>query len=150
MQYIEKKHLVMHPDSNLSSVIHFFFFILNNLLSFSPHVRWCGFLNPGNFSLWNLESWVLESGIQLKESGILLKIGIQKPSSTDKDCNPVPGFRNPRGGIQNPRLSWIPLHGAILYFVNLYHRLLGVFHFTKCQWYLEVSFNFKLALFAAK
>ena len=150
MQYIEKKHLVMHPNSNLSSVIHFFFFILNNLLSFSPHVRWCGFLNPGNFSLWNLESWVLESGIQLKESGILLKIGIQKPSSTDKDCNPVPGIRNPRDGIQNPRLSWIPLHGAILYFVDLYHRLLGVFHFTNCQWYLEVSFNFKLALFAAK
>ena len=26
MQYIEKKHLVMHPNSNLSSVIHFFFF----------------------------------------------------------------------------------------------------------------------------
>ena len=22
------------------------------------------------------------------------------------------GIRNPQGGIQNPRLSWIPLHGA--------------------------------------
>ena len=26
--------------------------------------------------------------------------------------NPVLGIRNPQGGIQNPRLSWIPLHGA--------------------------------------
>ena len=44
----------------------------------SPHVRECGFRNPGNFGLWNPESWknfVVESGIlgyviQLKESGI--------------------------------------------------------------------------------
>ena len=39
----------------------------------------------------SLESWALESGMQLKETGILLKIGIQNPSSTDKDCDPVPG-----------------------------------------------------------
>ena len=29
--------------------------------------------------IWNLESWVLGSRIQLKESGIQLKIGIQNP-----------------------------------------------------------------------
>ena len=40
-------------------------------------------------------------------------IGIQNPGFNDKDWNPVPGIRNPRRGIQNPRLSWIPLHGAI-------------------------------------
>ena len=45
-------------------------------------------------------------------SGIPLTIGIRKPSSTDKDWNPVPGIRNPPRGIQNPRLSWIRLHGA--------------------------------------
>ena len=44
----------------------------------------------------------LESGIQLKESRIILTTGIQNPSSTDKDWNPV-------GGIHNPRLSWILL-----------------------------------------
>ena len=33
-------------------------------------------------------------------------------SSTDKDWNAVPGIRNPRRGIQNPRLTWIPLYGA--------------------------------------
>ena len=61
--------------------------------------------NPINFCLWNRES-----GKQLKESGIPLTIGIQNPSSTDKDWNPVPGIRNPRRGIQNPRLSWISLY----------------------------------------
>ena len=69
--------------------------------------------HPGNFCLWNPESWALESGIQLKESGIPLTIGIQNPSSTDKDWNPVPSIRNPRCGIQNSSLSWILLHGAI-------------------------------------
>ena len=41
--------------------------------------------HPGNFCLWNPESWGLESGIQLKESGILLKIGFQNPSFIDKE-----------------------------------------------------------------
>ena len=39
------------------------------------------------FYLGNLESWALESGIQLNESGILLMIGIR---------NPVPGIWNAR------------------------------------------------------
>ena len=44
-----------------------------------------------------VESWALESGIQVP----LKKI-----------WNPVIVIRNPRRGIHNPRLSWIPLHGA--------------------------------------
>ena len=75
----------------------------------------CGIRNLGKFYTLNLESWALEFGIQYKESGIPLTIGIHNPSSTDKDWNPLPGIRNPRYGIQNPRLSWIPLHGPILY-----------------------------------
>ena len=48
--------------------------------------------------------------MQLKESRIVLRIGIQNPSSTDKDWNQVAGIRNPRRDIiQKPRLSWIPL-----------------------------------------
>ena len=62
--------------------------------------------------MWNPESWALESGVQLKESGILLVIGIENPSSTDRDWNRVPGIRNPWRGIRNPRLSWILLHGV--------------------------------------
>ena len=42
---------------------------------------------------------LVESGIQLKQSGIRLTIGIRNPSSTHKDWNPVPGIRNPWCGI---------------------------------------------------
>ena len=55
---------------------------------------------------------LMESGTQLKESGMRLTIGIRNPSSTGKVRNLVPGIRNPGRGIQNPRLSWIPLHGV--------------------------------------
>ena len=50
----------------------------------------CGIRNPGGFEFGIPESWALESGIQLKESGILLTIGVQNPSSKVKDWNPVP------------------------------------------------------------
>ena len=45
------------------------------------------------FFWWNPESWALESGIQLKESGAQLTIGIRTPSSSYKEQNPVPGIR---------------------------------------------------------
>ena len=52
------------------------------------------------------------------ESGILgfgirkTALGIQNPSTTDKDWNQVPGFWNPWHRIQNPKLSWSPFQGA--------------------------------------
>ena len=52
-------------------------------------------------------SWALESGIQFKESGIPLTIGIQNPSSTDKDWNPVSGIWNLESGIHGVE-SYIP------------------------------------------
>ena len=76
-----------------------------------------GFRKPGKFCLWNQKSWALESGIQLKESGIPLTIGIRNPSSTDKYWNPVSEiWTDPRRRIQNLRLSWISLHGMIIVF----------------------------------
>ena len=51
-----------------------------------PPVKEFGFRDAGNFCLWNLESWVLESVIQLKRSGIL-DFGIWNPLTT--------GIRNP-------------------------------------------------------
>ena len=42
-------------------------------------------LESENFCLWNLESWTLESGIHLWESGIPPTIEIRNSSSTDKD-----------------------------------------------------------------
>ena len=66
----------------------------------SPHVRESGFWNPEKFGLWNRpkseKNLLVESGMQLiKKSGIPLAIGIQNPSSTDKEWNPVPAIRNP-------------------------------------------------------
>ena len=77
---------------------------------YSPHVRESGFRTRGNFRLWTdsgiqeillwiRDLWALDSGIQLRESGIQFRIGIRTA---------VPGIRNPRHGIQNTRLSWIP------------------------------------------
>ena len=60
----------------------------SSLSPYSPNVRESRFRNPGNFfpfsgirnhgkfCFWNTESWALESGIELKESGIPLTIGI--------------------------------------------------------------------------
>ena len=63
----------------------------------------CGIRNPGKFNgLWNLESWALESGLQLKQSGILLTIDL---------FFSVLGIWNPRHRIQYSGLSWVPLHG---------------------------------------
>ena len=78
--------------------------------------------NPEKLYFWNLESWVLESGIQLKESGIPLTIGIKDLSSGIR-------IRNPRRGIQNRGLPWIRSHG-----VN--HRLAKSHDFTT---YLTLS-----------
>ena len=61
-----------------------------------------------NFARGTLESWALESGIQLKESGISLTIGIQNPGSNDKYWNPAPVIRNPRC----PVIHWFRSEGV--------------------------------------
>ena len=59
--------------------------IYNKILTkASAHVRESGVWNPWNFCLWNLESWALECGIQLNESRILLRIGIQSKMPLEK------------------------------------------------------------------
>ena len=70
----------------------------------SPYVR-----------VWNLESWVLESGFRNTVQGLRNPINDWNPESKfyrQRNRNPVSGVRNARREIQNPRLSWIPLHGA--------------------------------------
>ena len=68
----------------------------------------CGIRNPENFTCG-----IRTPGFWNPESHYQLESGIQKPSSTDKYWNPVIVIRNPQRGVQNPRLSWIPSHGAI-------------------------------------
>ena len=98
-----------------SSFNYWIKFVYTATASMSPQVRESGFSYPGHFCLWNPKSrkfcwwnprsWVVESGIQFKESVIPLTIGIQNSSSTDKNWNRVPGIQNPQRGVQNPRLS---------------------------------------------
>ena len=52
------------------------------------------------FCLWNPESWALESGIQVWESGIPLTIRIRNPSSTEKDLESSKW--NPESTAWNP------------------------------------------------
>ena len=60
----------------------------------------------------DFEVWNTAQGI----SGITVTTGIQNPSSADKECDNqhltygIPGVEL----IQNPKLSYIPLHGALL------------------------------------
>ena len=98
-----------------SSFNYWIKFVYTTTASMSPQVRESEFPYPGHFCLWNPKSrkfclwnprsWVVESGIQFKESVLPLTIGIQNSSSTDKNWNPVPGIQNPQRGVQNPRLS---------------------------------------------
>ena len=52
------------------------------------------------------ECQALESGIQLGESGILLTIAIQNPSSTDKEWDPESTPRNPQSKTVLDSLIW--------------------------------------------
>ena len=94
------------------------------------------------FGIWNLES-----GIQLKESGIPSTIGIQNPSSIYKNWNPVPGIRNPQCGIQDPRLSWIPLHQGNFYatlhpnFIAFFCSLVTIQNYNKLIFYVLRSLS---------
>ena len=62
-----------------------------------------------------VESGILGFGTRVTAQGIPLTIGIQNPSSTEKDWNSVPAIGHPRRGIQNPRML-VPMnvgsHGA--------------------------------------
>ena len=65
--------------------------------------------NPGNFHLWIPESWVLEFGIQLKESRIPSTIGIR---------NPVLGIRSPELGSKKTKLSIDTYNFPVLYCIS--------------------------------
>ena len=71
----------------------------------SLHLRKSGFRSPGNLCRRNCKSWALESGIQLKESGIPLTIGVQKSSRKEFGNHLLES-------LQNSRLSWISIHGV--------------------------------------
>ena len=91
-----------------------------SLAWFSRQIR---YRNPWNFCLWNLEA----QKILLLASGILgfgIRNTAQRIRNPSNDWNPesnfywkrlemATGIWNPLREIQNPKLSWIPLYGAI-------------------------------------
>ena len=84
--------------------------VLSSVLKIRPRLGNLdsGIRNPESmkFCLRNPKSWALESGIQLKGSGIPLTIGIQNPSATDKE----PGIQYLESGIWNSEslMAWNP------------------------------------------
>ena len=100
----------------------------------------CRIGNPGRFCLWHPESWVVESGIELKESGIPLTMGIQNPSSADKYWNPVPGIQTPQrveSRIQEcPWFAYVgryvKLRSSFTFIIRNTHDCSKLFVPTKC------------------
>ena len=95
-----------------------------------------GIRNPANFCFRNRNL-----ALELKEPGISLTIGIQNPSSTNRDWNQVPEIRNPWRGIQTPRLFWLPLHGTKDYITN------NVFFTLFFPWFYRLPAIWSLAGF---
>ena len=86
----------------------------------SPNARESGILENLAGKIRNPGLWNLEYSSRNPESHERLESRIQGPLK--KNENLVPSFRNPQRGIQNPRLSWIPLHVATLYLEAMMHR----------------------------
>ena len=76
------------------------------------HLRESGFQNPQSFRFWNLESWALESGIQLQECGILLTIGIRNRAKKKKKLESSP-FGNPESSTRNPGSTVSRIQGCL-------------------------------------
>ena len=80
---------------------------LQRSLVASPRVMECRYRNAKNFYLWNRESWALESGMCLKESGIPPTFGIRNPSPTDKNLES--SIWNPESTAWNRKFTaWNP------------------------------------------
>ena len=105
--------------------------------------------NPGKFYMWNPELWALESRIHLKESGIalmieILKSTIQVPLTKTGNQYLESGIWNPWHGIQNSRLSWIPIHGATLVIGHLHVGVILLLHCTTTRILQGIAFFYKL------
>ena len=97
----------------LSSIVRLLIdqFVSNLISLSSSHLRWSRFHNLGNLCLWN--SW--SGKLLLVEFGFP-GFGICNPAqriqNRTSDWNSKSNFycwtiRNPQGGIQNPRMSWV-------------------------------------------
>ena len=73
--------------------------------------HWQGIRTPSS-EIWNPSRGIWNPSPAIRNSSP----GTRNPSPGIR--NPSPGIRNSLHRIQNPRLSWIPLHGAKLYSIH--------------------------------
>ena len=101
----------------------------------SPPAGWESWIrNPRKLCFRNLEfSGALESEIQLKESGIPLTIESRTQLSLTKAGIQYLESEIHGRGIQYPRLSCIPLHGAKQTFIHLCSGPLSLLPTKRCQ-----------------
>ena len=84
-------------------------------------------LNPESGKFLPLESEILDFGIRNTTQGIRNPFHDWNPDSKshwERIQNRVPGLWTPRRGIQNPNVSWIPLHWATGTFSSVAFKLL--------------------------
>ena len=99
----------------------------------------CGIRNPG----------LLDSEVQLKESGILLTIWIHNPGFTDKDWDQVPGIRNPQSktvldsskyGVESEKAllsstySYSPYEGRVPPLLIVWFKIMQVRYVNTGKW----------------
>ena len=122
-----------------------------------PDVRESEFQNPWNSCLCSVKSskfvlrkskswsWNPEYSSGNPESDY--RINDWNPESKflwQRIQNPEPGIRNPLRGVQNPRLSWIPLYGAIQSTSSITGLIVSHLGFRSQKWPMWPVFNYKL------
>ena len=127
--------IIWIPDSRTLLLLE------SKILGFGIRNTAQGIRNPTDD--WNPESSSTDKGPESStwESGIPLTIGIQNPSSTNKDWNPVPGIQNTPRGIQNP------IWGEIYRGTSIERTVKGL---TKYVRYNEVALYLGLSRFCSE
>ena len=81
---------------------------------------------PESWKFLLVESWILDFGTWNTAQGIRNATNDWNPESRfHRQRNLIPGIRNPRLGIQNPRLSCIPTHGTNMLRIRALYSILA-------------------------
>ena len=113
--------------------------IWNTVKSFA-HARKLGFRNWGKSCLWNPWFWALDSGVQLKESGILLTIWIQNPASTAWNPQSKTVLDSPKYGVESEKAllsntySYSPYEGRAPPFLIVWFKIMKVRYVNTGKW----------------
>ena len=119
-----------------------------NVLNFTSLNKYWKFRNPGTASCKEIQIQesgkflLVESGIRILDSGIWNTAQVIRNPSNDWNPESKSHWqrnRNSVPGIQNPRLSWIPLRGATGTFSSVTFKLLIEKSFCNLRWLLKIT-----------